>query len=116
MWPINVISDRISKIYFPEGLFEYVYTYFNALQQTCLKSQRNKVKKKEKIRNRYNQEPHLTRHTLWESDKNKRKRNIQESQEVSPFPEGGLKATMNRRDSIIKTNVKHEKEAPPLNG
>ena len=32
-----------------------------------------KVKKKAKIRNRYNQVPHLTRDTIWESDKNTRK-------------------------------------------
>ena len=29
-----------------------------------------KVRKKAKIRNRYNQVPHLTQDTIWESDKN----------------------------------------------
>ena len=32
-----------------------------------------KVSKKAKIRNRYNQVPHLTHDTTWESDKNTRK-------------------------------------------
>ena len=46
-----------------------------------------KVRKAEKIRNRYSQVPHLTQDTTWEIDKpqlnitNKR-------QEVSPFPAG----------------------------
>ena len=42
--------------------------------------------KKTKIRN--NQVPHLTRDTIWESDKNTRKHHSQESQGVSPFPAG----------------------------
>ena len=42
-----------------------------------------KVMKKAKIRNRYNQVPHLTRDSMWESDKNTRKHNTQESIDVS---------------------------------
>ena len=45
----------------------------------------------EKIRNRYNQVPHLTHDTTWESDKNKIKHH---KQEVSPFPAGDHKAAM----------------------
>ena len=48
--------------------------------------------KKTKIRNSYNQIPHLTQDTIWESDKNTRKHYIQESQEVSPFPTSDHKA------------------------
>ena len=47
---------------------------------------------KAKIRNQYNQVPHLTWDTIWESDKNSRKHHTQENQEVSPFPEGDHKA------------------------
>ena len=43
------------------------------------------VRKKVKIRNRYNQAPHQIQDNTWESDKNTIKKNIQESQEVSPF-------------------------------
>ena len=32
--------------------------------------------------------PQLTQYTVWESEKNTRKHHIQESQEISPFPEG----------------------------
>ena len=46
-----------------------------------------KVRNVAKIRNRYNQVPHLTRHTTWESDKTQL--NItNESQKVSHFPTG----------------------------
>ena len=42
-----------------------------------------KSKKEAKIRNQYNQEPHLTRDTKWESDKNTRKHHTQKCKEVS---------------------------------
>ena len=49
--------------------------------------------------NRYNQVPHLTRDTNWESDKNTRKHHTQESQEVSLFPSGDHKAA--RTDKTV---------------
>ena len=66
------------------------------------------VRKNAKIRNRYNQVPHLTQETIWVSDKNTRKRHTQESQEISPFPACDHKAARNRQNSIIKTYVKHK--------
>ena len=75
-----------------------------------------KVRKKAKIRNRYNRETHLSKDTTWESDKNTRKHHTQESQEVSTFPAGDHKAATNRKD--IMTDRKHKgqklstKEAP----
>ena len=53
-------------------------------------------KKTEKIRNRYNQVPHLTQNTTWKVT-NSELDTIYESQEVSPFPAGDYKATINRR-------------------
>ena len=54
---------------------------------------RFKVRKAAKIRNRYNQVPHLTQGTIWESDKTQL--NItHKSQEVSPFPAGDHKAAI----------------------
>ena len=64
-----------------------------------------KVKKVAKIRNRYNQIPHLTQDTTWESDK-KQLNNSNESQEVSTFSAGDRKAAMNRRESM--TNTRHK--------
>ena len=53
-------------------------------------------KKDGKDQERYNQVPHLTQDTTWESNKNTI--NItNKSQEVSPFPAGNHKAAMNRR-------------------
>ena len=69
---------------------------------------KGKVGKKAKIRNRYNQVPHLTQDTVWESDKNSRKRHIQGSQDVSPSPTGDLSAARNRHDSMAKTNTNNK--------
>ena len=79
------------------------------------------VSKGAKIRNRYNQVPHLTQ------DTNGKVINLQldttnESQEVSPFPAGDHKTHINRRvqsHSKHKTEQKHKrstKEVPPANG
>ena len=62
------------------------------------------TKQNAKIRNRYDQVPHLTQDTTWESDKNTRKPLIQVSKEVSSFPAGDHKATMNRQKSITNYN------------
>ena len=57
-----------------------------------------KVSKGAKIRNRYNQEAHLTHDTTWESNKITIIINItNKSQEVSSFQAGDHKAAMNRR-------------------
>ena len=58
-----------------------------------------------KIRNEYNQVPHLTKDTVWES--NMPQLDItNKSQEVSLFPAGDQKAAMNRRQSM--TNTRHK--------
>ena len=72
--------------------------------------------KKAKIRNRHNQVPHLTQDIEWESDKITRKRHIQESPEVSPFPAGDHKATRNRQNKTPRTKAtkKIHKRRPAL--
>ena len=63
-----------------------------------------KVRKVAKIRNRYNQVPHLTQDTTGESGKIQL--NIKnERQEVSPFPAGDHKAAMNRRKNMTKQDI-----------
>ena len=62
-----------------------------------------KVRKVEKIRNRYNQVPHLTQDTTRESDKNTIKYSKQEPRGQLFFQAGDLKTTMNRRESMINT-------------
>ena len=71
------------KIIFGGYIF---YVYISIIQNTD-NSIQNKVSKGAKIRNRYNQVPHLTQHT------NGKATNLQldttnKSQEVSPFPAG----------------------------
>ena len=56
----------------------------------------NKVSKGAKIRNRYNQVPHLTQDTNGKVT-NSQLDTTNESQEVSPFPAGDHKASTNRR-------------------
>ena len=55
-----------------------------------------KVSKGSKIRNRYNQVPHLTRDTNGKVT-NSQLDNTNETQEVNPFPAGDHKAQINRR-------------------
>ena len=71
-----------------------------------------KVRKRAKIRNRYNQAPHLTQ------DTNGKVTNSQlditnESQEVSPFPAGDHKVSINRR--ALKHNKKVRQNKCHLN-
>ena len=64
-----------------------------------------KVRKTGRIRNRYNQVPHLSQDTKWES--NEITINItNKGQEVSPFPSGDHKTAMNRRESMTNTRNK----------
>ena len=55
-----------------------------------------KVRKRAKIRNRYNQAPHLTQNTNGKVTTTQYDIKT-ESQEVSPFPAGDHKASINRR-------------------
>ena len=68
-----------------------------------------KVCKKAKFRNQYNQVPHLTEDTVWESDKNTTKRLIPESKEVSPFSAGDNTAARHRHDNMAKTIINKKK-------
>ena len=64
------------------------------------------ARKEAKIRQLYNQVPHLTQVTTWENYKNTI--NItNKSQEVSPFPAGDHKAAMKRRKSMRNTRRKN---------
>ena len=65
-----------------------------------------KVSKGAKIRNRYNQVPHLTQDTNGKVT-NSQLDTTNESQEVSPFPAGDRKAHINRR---VQRHSKHKTE------
>ena len=87
----------------------------------CMLNESFKVSKGAKIRNQYNQVPHLTQDTNGKVT-NSQLDTTNESQEVSPFPAGDHKAHINRhaqRHSKHKTEQKHKRstnEAPPRNG
>ena len=65
-----------------------------------------KVSKGAKIRNQYNQVPHLTQDTNGRVT-NSKLVTTKEGQELSPFPAGDLKAQINRR---AQRHNKHKKE------
>ena len=65
-----------------------------------------KIRKKAKIRNRYNQAAHLAQDSIWESKKKLMKHHIKESKEVSPSTLGDHKASLNRQENM--TNTKHK--------
>ena len=67
-----------------------------------------KVSKGAKIRNRYNQGPHLTQGTNGKVT-NSQLDTTNESQEVSPFPAGDHKAHINRH---AQRDSKHKPEKP----
>ena len=67
--------------------------------------QKMKVKNTAKIKNRYNQVPHLTQDTTWKVTKNTISV-TNKSQKVSPFPTRDHKAAMNRRESTRNTRQK----------
>ena len=83
----------------------------------------SKVSKGAKIKNQYNQIPHLTQDTNWKVT-NSQLDTTNESQEVSPFPAGAHKAHINGRTQrhinhkTEKENIIHRSkiEVSPLNG
>ena len=81
-----------------------------------------KVSKGAKIRNRYNQVPHLTQDTNGKVTNSQPDTTTNERQEVSPFPAGDHQASISKRarkHNKNKTEQKHKrstKEVPPLNG
>ena len=68
----------------------------------------DKVSKDAKIRNRYNQVPHLTQDTNGKVT-NSQLDTTNESQEVSPFPAGDHKAHINRRAQRHSANTRQNK-------
>ena len=85
-----------------------VMCYFGVVSLSLSKitTQAHRVSKGAKIKNRYNQVPHLTQDTNGKVT-NLQFDNINESQEVSPFPAGDHKAHINRH---AKGHSKHKTE------
>ena len=73
-----------------------------------------KTRKKAKIRNQYNQVPHLIQNTSFESDKNTRNYHMKESKEVSPFPPGDRKAGCNEQTRQHDRQEHNNKKDPQM--
>ena len=73
-----------------------------------------KVRNRAKIRNQYNQAPHLTQDTNGKVTASQLDI-MNESQGVNPFPAGDHQASINRREQKYR-NIWPTKEAPPWNG
>ena len=117
------VIQHFSRQIYSSRTFQESSLYSSTLQ-ACVnhnKPLHYKVSMGAKIRNRYNQVPHLTQDTNGKVT-NSQLDTANESQEVSPFPAGDHKAHINRRaqrHSKHKTEKKHKrstKEVPPWNG
>ena len=131
--PSNAISTRIifvdllrlhrntlKRLHVPTSLFSHVFSILNINESVSDSGGILKVSKGAKIRNRYNQVPHLTQDTNGKVT-NSQLDSTNKSQEVSPFPAGDHKAQINRR---VQRHSRHKtekqkrstKEVPPWNG
>ena len=107
IWPVHGILVLITQMITNEQP-EIAY----AVRRRLRPKHTHKVSKGAKIRNRYNQVPHLTQDTNGKVT-NSQLDTTNKSQEVSPFPAGDHKAHMNRRaqrHSKHKTKKKQKKK------
>ena len=97
-WLSCVVSNCVC--YFPIGILGQVWYLIVSIPDLCILTYFTfslvKVRKKAKIRNRYNQAPHLTQDTNGKVTTSKLDI-TKESQEASPLPAGDHKASINRR-------------------
>ena len=111
----------LRPLYSPCFILSISQILFNRTFNFSICKQIIKISEGEKIRNRYNQVPHLTQDTNGKVT-NSQLHTTNESQKVSPFSAGDHKAHINRRTqrhSKHKTEKKHKtstKEVPLWNG
>ena len=107
-------------IRFLESMISILSTIGILISLDTIFSETMKVSKGAKIRNRYNQVPHLTQDTNGKVT-NSQLDTTNESQEASPFPAGDHKTHINRRTQrqFKHKTEKHKrstKEVTPWNG
>ena len=96
----QIIKNETMPLHLHQEIIYYLKVYQKIKKNLYHLLSTTKVSNGAKIRNRYNQVPHLTQDTKWESDK-LTEDTTNESQEVSPFPAGDHKAHINRRAQNI---------------
>ena len=100
---------KLSFISPAKGYFRETYKSQNINSISPTRSKLKKVRERVKIRNRYNQAPHLTQNTNGKVTTSHLDI-TNERQEVSPFPAGDHKASINRRarkHNKNKTEIAH---------
>ena len=102
----SICSSRLKLTTFSDTYFEIELLSITGTDSNFEICSNNKVNKGAKIRNRYNQVPHLTQDTYGKAT-NSQLDTTNESQEVSPFPAGVHKAHINRR---TQRHSKHKTE------
>ena len=116
----KILSSRVCTLFFLfaatirrkyESLYSWYRSHDQAINHIHIRQNNFRVSKGAKIRNRYNQVPHLTQ------DTNGKVTNLQldttnESQEVSPFPAGDHKAQINRH---AQRHNKYKTSSPESN-
>ena len=91
----NILASIIAMFLSPSIIIENCYFLLILVYIYIFFQRPNKVRKRAKIRNRYNQAPHLTQDTNGNVTTSQLDF-TNESQEVSPFPAGDHKASLNR--------------------
>ena len=112
-WPLKIDKTKVLMTNISNSMFCFSSEFdWSVGKIKCLLHFDKKVSKGAKIRNRYNQVPHLTQDTNGKVT-NSQLDTTNESQEVSPFPAGDHKAHINRRSqrhSKHKTEKTHIKD------
>ena len=107
-----MLAARMKKIHLKLKALEWSQHFFNHKSERIFPNAQGQqtplyeVSKSAKIRNRYNQVPHMTQDTNGKVT-NSQLETTNESQEVSPFPAGDHKAHINRR---AQSHRKHKTE------
>ena len=100
--------DRVKPLYYVKVIWQLNKILVIMNRKYHNHKLQTKVRKEVKIRKQYNQVPHLTQDTTWESNKNTISI-TNKSLEFSPFPAGDHKSAMNRRKGMRNTKHKTQK-------
>ena len=108
--PLHREEEPLNHHKTPGGQIKQSNQLYLPHQDNCNTRMDIKVRKRTKIRNRYNQVPHLTQDTNGKVT-NSQLDATNESQEISPFPAGDHKAHINRH-AQMHSKHKTEKKDP----
>ena len=97
---------KFGQVIFSEGQVDFCSLLVRGqVENFRISTPLDKVRKTARIWNQYNEVPHLTQDTIWESDENLRRQQTQQSQKDSSFTKGYHKAARNREAIMAKTTI-----------